>query len=152
MPSAYAAKEALLHELQSPCLLPLLLDTQPSAEWMQADFFFHPLLGIEGLAVAHLLGPPGRTALLVRGEVGAHHRRVSLPQSARLHVLHGALLWWQASQGPEPRRAGAGEVLHLAPGEAHGFVVLEPLLSYNLITPALAVHAAPALTLSLPHL
>jgi hypothetical protein len=137
MPSAYAAKEALLHELQSPCLLPLLLDAQPRQEWVRADFFFHPFAGIEDLAMAHLLAPPGRTALLVRGEVGAHHQRVALRQRVTLHVLYGAMLWWQASWGTEPRRVEAGDVLSLAAGEEHGFVVLETLLNYNLLEPSL---------------
>lgn len=137
MPSAYAAKEALLHELQTACLLPLQLDALPANEWVRADFFFHPMAGLDGLALAHLLAPPGHTALLVRGEVGAHHQRITVAQHVRLHVLQGAMLWWQSSWGADPRRVEAGDVLTLAPGEEHGFVVLELLLNYNLFTPCL---------------
>ena len=137
MPSAYAAKEALLHDLQSPCLLPMTLDDEPQPEWVRADFFFHPFANIDGLASAHLLAPPGHTALLVRGEVGAHHQRIALTQRVYLHVLRGAMLWWQASWGPDPRRVEAGDTLALAPNEEHGFVVLEDLLNYNLLIPNL---------------
>lgn len=135
MPAAYAAKQALLHELQSPQLLPLMLDAHPCPEWVQADFFFHPLGSVDGLALAHLLAPPGYTALLVAGEMGAHHQRVAIGRAVRLHVLRGAMLWWQASHGPEPRRVAAGDALELAPYEEHGFVVLEDVLNYNLLSP-----------------
>jgi hypothetical protein len=137
MPAAYAAKAALLHELQHPRLLCMSLDEVPSPEWVHADFFFHPLHRVEGLEVAQLLAPPGQSALLVRGAMGAHHQRVRLPQQVQLHVLHGALLWWQASHGPDPRRLDVGHRLTLAPNEEHGFVVLEDALIYNLITPNL---------------
>lgn len=137
MPSAYAAKEALLLELQSPRLLPLSLDEQPHPEWVRADFFFHPFANIEGLAVAHLLAPPGCTALLTRGETGAHHQRIAVAHCVRLCVLRGAMLWWQASWGHDPRRVQAGDSLALAPGEQHGFVVLEDMLTYSLLVPNL---------------
>ncbi len=137
MPAAYAAKTALLHELQHPRLLCLTLDEVPRPEWVQADFFFHPLHHLDGLEVAQLLAPPGHSTLLVRGAVGAHHHRVRLPQRVRAHLLHGALLWWQASCGPDPQRLEAGQRVELAPGEEHGFVVLEDALLYNVITPSL---------------
>jgi quercetin dioxygenase-like cupin family protein len=137
MPSAYAAKEALLQDLQNSCLLPMSLDAEPRPEWVRADFFLHPMANIEGLATAHLLAPAGYTALLVRGQVGAHHQRITLAQRVCLHVLRGAMLWWQASWGSDPRRVEAGDSLLLAPGEEHGFVVLEDLLNYNLLIPSI---------------
>lgn len=136
MPAAYQAKEALLRDLQSPALLALTIEGKEAAETVAPDPFFHPLQGLSGLCAAHLLAPTGHSALLVKGEVGAHSPRVSVPQAVRVHVLQGALLLWRPGLSEDPVRVAAGQEIELFAGEQHGFVVLENCLNYNLYTPA----------------
>ena len=139
MPGAYAAKQALLDALLEPALLAVRLDGVPSPETVPADVFFHPMTGLDGMELAHLLAPAGHSAMLVRGQLGAHSPRgsITVPQAVRLHVQSGALLWWQHAWGEDPRRLEAGDTAELRRGEPHGFLVLEDCLLYNLFTPAL---------------
>ncbi|GAB2958917.1 hypothetical protein GCM10027048_27600 [Hymenobacter coalescens] len=105
---------------------------------------FAPIPGIADMEWALLPAPMGATYshMNVRAMAGARSPRVSVPHAVRVHVLCGALLWWQASQGheagePAYRRVEAGAVLELPPHEEHGFVVLTPYLSYNVFSPPL---------------
>ena len=135
MPAAYAAKTELLEQLQQPSLLRMSVATEPRPQWLPPDLFFHPLRGVEGMVVANLLAPTGHAALLAHGRMGAQQARMSVPQQVRLHVLSGAMLYWKTGWGPEPRRVAAGDVIDLAPGEEHSFVVLEDALNYAFFTP-----------------
>lgn len=135
MPAAYAAKTELLEQLQQPSLLSMSVATEPRPQWLPPDLFFHPLRGVEGMVVANLLAPGGHAALLAHGQVGAQQARMSVPQQVRLHVLSGAMLYWKAEWGPTPRRVATGDVVDLAPGEEHSFVVLEDVLNYAFFTP-----------------
>lgn len=137
MPAAYAAKESLLEALLAPAMLTMQLPEGLTPEYLPPDAFFHAMDSMEGIELAHLLAPPGRSALLARGALGAHSPRVSIKQEVWIHVLHGALLWWQSSLGEDPQRVEAGQVMHLKPNETHGFVVLEDCLNYNVFSPAL---------------
>jgi quercetin dioxygenase-like cupin family protein len=137
MPAAYAAKTELLAQLQQPSLLSMTVDRKPVPQWLPPDLFFHPLRGVEDMLVANLLAPTGHSALLVHGRVGAQQQRMSVPQHVRLHVLSGAMLYWKTAWGADPRRVAAGDVIELAPGEEHSFVVLEDLLNYAFFTPSL---------------
>jgi len=137
MPAAYAAKTELLQQLQQPSLLRMTVADEAVPQWLPPDLFFHPLRGVEEMLVANLLAPSGHSALLVRGRVGAQQHRMALPQQIRLHVLSGAMLYWKDGWGPEPRRVQAGDIIELAPGEEHSFVVLEDLLNYAYFTPSL---------------
>ena len=95
---------------------------------------------IEGLTWSLLPAAPpagSYSHLVVGGEMGAQSPRVRVAHSVTINVLRGAILWWQESAGPDPVRAQAGDVLSLAAGELHGFVVLEQYLSYNVFSPAL---------------
>lgn len=100
---------------------------------------FAPIPGIEGMEWALLPAPMGAgySHMNVRGAVGTHSPRVAVPHTVRVHILCGALLWSQPDAHAEPRRVEAGQVLELAPHAEHGFVVLEPYLSYNVFSPPL---------------
>lgn len=84
---------------------------------------------------------PTCTRLLVGGLSGAICADASVPHGVRLHLLEGALLWWQEKFGKDEageriyQRHELGNVWHVDPNEAHGFVVLSDFLCYNTFTP-----------------
>lgn len=100
-----------------------------------------PIPGLEGMHWALL--PPttmpqgSYSHMFVCGKEGIHFPRTSLPHALRVHLLRGALLWTQASQGSEPRRVEAGEQLEVAANEEHGYQILEDYTAYVTFTPPL---------------
>lgn len=118
------------------------------AEHLRLDFLEVPLTdfrlrevpALPGLCVASLPHlphtPPTAGQLIVTAPVGADSPRGSLrePHSTRLHILRGALLWWQESAGEDPKRYAAGDTIAVAPNEPHGFLVLEDYVSYNVLS------------------
>lgn len=84
---------------------------------------------------------PTCTRLLVGGLMSAQSDRVRVPHDVRLHLLEGALLWWQQSFGydeqqqPAYRRYAAGDVWQLVKDEAHTYVALSDFLMYNTFSP-----------------
>ena len=89
---------------------------------------------------AHPEGPEC-TRLIVGGIVGAICPLAQVPHGVRLHLLEGALMWWQESQG----RDEAGERIYqryekndsweLVADEPHGFVATTDFICYNCFSP-----------------
>lgn len=101
--------------------------------------------GLDGLwwmqmPCAHPEGPEC-TRLIVGGIVGAICPLAQVPHGVRLHLMEGALMWWQESQG----RDNAGERIYrryekhdnweLQENEAHGFVAVTDFIAYNCFAP-----------------
>lgn len=84
---------------------------------------------------------PTCTRLVVGGLAGAICPQAQVPHGVRLHLMEGALLWWQAAFGHDPhgermyRRYDKGDTWTVAENEAHGFVAVADFLSYNVLTP-----------------
>lgn len=143
MPDAYAAKEALIAGLCKPLLLDVSANGNPSHIHLPNNFQFVPLEQAPGFELARLLAVPGHTQTLLRGFEGAHSPSFSTPQTVRVEVLAGALLWWQESQGKKGdpaayRRIEQRDVVYLDNNEAHSYVALMPCLTYNIFTPSLS--------------
>lgn len=136
MPAAWNAKEALIEDLRAPVLLPLSIGGREAPELVQSDMFFHPMQGVEGMCLAHLLAPFGHSALLVKAEAGAHVTRGAVKSAVKISVMQGAAMFYLPERQPDPVLIEAGETLDLAPGEVHGVVITKTYLSYNIFTPA----------------
>lgn len=136
MPAAFAAKEALLNELVSPSLIGYEINGAIMQHPILPDPFFHPLNQVEDIEIAHIPGPIGHSALLVRGRQGAHQMRVRMAQAVRIHVLSGQLILWLPEHQQMPYVFQQGEQAELSAGLEHGFVVATDCLLYNIYTPA----------------
>ncbi len=142
MPEAYAAKQALLVDLCNPLLLQVSSNGIERPFLLSKDFQFVPLPDAPGFELARVLAPAGFSATLLRGTDGAHSPRFAAPQTVRVEVLAGKLLWWQAGWGPQEtndsyRLVKRGDVLLLDPDEEHTYRALSQCLTYNLFSPAI---------------
>jgi len=95
-----------------------------------------------GLFIRPLPNPPSVESLSdyfeSRGALGTYCQQVAVPQSGRTLLLAGAMLWWQQSHGPEPRRLEPGDTVRLAPGEVHSYTFLEESWCLVCLTPRLS--------------
>ena len=101
--------------------------------------------GLDGLwwlqmPCAHPEGPEC-TRLIVGGIVGAICPLAQVPHGVRLHLLEGALMWWQESQGRDAegeriyRRYEKHDSWELVADEPHGFVAATDFIAYNCFSP-----------------
>ena len=104
-----------------------------------------PVPGVDGLWWLQLPcaypDAPTCTRLVVGGLAGSRSEKAQVSHAVQLHMLEGAMDWWQESLGRDEGgnqltcRHKKGDVWNLSKDEAHGFVALEDFLCYNVFTP-----------------
>ena len=126
-------------------LLRLSLNDAPPAALRVPSAIMEAIPGMEGLWWLQLPcaypEAPTCTRLLVGGLAGAICPLAQVPHGVRLHLMEGALLWWQESYGHDER----GERLYkhcqkndsweIIENEPHGFVAASDFLCYNCFSP-----------------
>lgn len=125
--------------------LMLKLDTAPAMSVVIPTAFMAPIPGMENIWWLQLPCAypenPTCTRLIVGGLAESHSERVRVPHAVRLHLLEGALSFWQQSFGyesdglPAFRRSIAGDVWHLSEDEAHSYHAQTDFLMYNTYSP-----------------
>ena len=132
-----------LHDLGG--LLRLSLDAAPAQSLRVPTAIMEAIPGMSGLWWMQLPcaypEAPTCTRLLVGGLAGAICPLAQVPHRVRLHLMEGALLWWQESYGHDERgerlykHYGKNESWEIIENEPHGFVAATDFLAYNVFSP-----------------
>ena len=153
MPLSTAALAAALHLIVDAKkeladlggLLRLSLGNGPARALRVPTATMDHVPGLDGIwwlqmPCAHPEGPEC-TRLIVGGIIGAICPLAQVPHGVRLHLLEGALMWWQESQGRDAegeriyRRYEKHDSWELVADEPHGFVATTDFIAYNTFSP-----------------
>ena len=125
--------------------LRLSLGAEPAQALRVPSAMMDAIPGLEGLWWLQLPcaypESPSCTRLLVGGLAGAVCPLAQVPNGVRLHLLEGAIMWWQESQGRDSdgeriyRRYEKNDSWELVENEPHGFVAATDFLCYNCFSP-----------------